>query len=172
MESEDPASFVLLVDLQVSQGPRVEKTRPIGWPWHPWIVANQAPLSMGFHRQKYWSALLFSSPGDLPDPGIEPECPASAALAGWFLTTEQPENPYVQDEGPVSFVLNMDIQIPKDCVEKTPLSPLNGLGTLVESQLTVYVRVSFWAIYSISLVCLSFCVPAPWFDHCCLVGCV
>ena len=58
------------------------------------------------------------------------------------------------------------------CFEKTPLSPLNGLGTLVESQLTVRVRVSFWDIYSISLVCLSFCAPAPWFDHCCFVGCV
>ena len=52
------------------------------------------------------------------------------------------------------------------CFEKTPLSPLNGLDTLVESQLTICVRVSFWAIYSVSLVCLSFCVPAPWFDHC------
>ena len=123
MESEDPASFVLPVDLQVSQGPHVEKTRPIEWPWYPWIVANQAPLSMAFHRQKYWSALLFSSPGDLPDPGIEPESPASAALAGWFFTTEQPENPYVQDEGPVSFVLNVDIQIPKDCVLKRHLFP-------------------------------------------------
>ena len=38
----------------------------------PWTVANQTPLSMGFSRQEYWSGLLFSSPGDLPDPGIEP----------------------------------------------------------------------------------------------------
>ena len=35
----------------------------------PWTVAHQAPLSMGFSRQEYWSALLFPSPGDLPDPG-------------------------------------------------------------------------------------------------------
>ena len=38
----------------------------------PWAVARQVPLSMGFPRQKSWSALPFSSPGDLLDPGIEP----------------------------------------------------------------------------------------------------
>ena len=38
----------------------------------PWTVAYQAPLSMGFSRQEYWSGLSFSSPGDLPNPGIEP----------------------------------------------------------------------------------------------------
>ena len=37
----------------------------------PWTVAHQAPLSMGFCRQEYWSQLPFSSPGDLTDPGIE-----------------------------------------------------------------------------------------------------
>ena len=38
----------------------------------PWTVAYQAPLSMGFSRQEYWIGLPFPSPGDLPDPGIEP----------------------------------------------------------------------------------------------------
>ena len=42
----------------------------------PWTVAHQAPLSMGFSRQEYWSGLPFPSPGDLPDPGIEPGSPA------------------------------------------------------------------------------------------------
>ena len=42
----------------------------------PWTVAHQAPLSMGFSRQKYWSGLQFLSPGELPDPGIEPGSPA------------------------------------------------------------------------------------------------
>ena len=50
----------------------------------PWTVAHQAPLSMGFSRQEYWSGLLFPPSGDLPDPGIKP---ASPALEGWFLTT-------------------------------------------------------------------------------------
>ena len=38
----------------------------------PWTVARQPPLSMEFSRQEYWSALPFPSPGDLPDPGMEP----------------------------------------------------------------------------------------------------
>ena len=41
-----------------------------------WTVAYQAPLSMGFSRQEYWSGLPFSSPGDLPYPGMEPGSPA------------------------------------------------------------------------------------------------
>ena len=45
----------------------------------PWTVAHQAPLSMGFSRQKYWSELPFPSPGDLPDPGIESRSPALQA---------------------------------------------------------------------------------------------
>ena len=38
----------------------------------PWTTAHQAPLSMGFYRQEYWSGLSWPSPGDLPNPGIEP----------------------------------------------------------------------------------------------------
>ena len=45
----------------------------------PWTVACQAPLSMGFSRQEHWSELPFPSPGDLPDPGIEPGSPALQA---------------------------------------------------------------------------------------------
>ena len=50
-----------------------------------WTVAHQAPLFMGFSRQGYWSRLPFLSPGYLPDPVTEPECPA---LADRFFTTE------------------------------------------------------------------------------------
>ena len=56
----------------------------------PWTVAGQAPLSMGFPRQEYWSGLPFPSPGDLSDPGIEPVSPA---LAGGFFTAEPPGKP-------------------------------------------------------------------------------
>ena len=52
-----------------------------------WTAARQAPLSMGFSRQEYWSGLLFPSPGDLANPGIEP---ASPAWAGRFFTTAPP----------------------------------------------------------------------------------
>ena len=54
----------------------------------PWTVAPQAPLSMVFPRQEYWSGLPFPPPEDLPDPGIEPMSPA---LADRFFTTEPPE---------------------------------------------------------------------------------
>ena len=52
-----------------------------------WILACQAPLSMGFPKQAYWSGLLLPPPTDLPNPGVEP---ASPALAGRFFTTDPP----------------------------------------------------------------------------------
>ena len=58
---------------------------------NPWTVALQASLYMEFSRQKYWSELLFSTPGVLPDPGIELSSLASPALAGRFFTTMSPE---------------------------------------------------------------------------------
>ena len=48
---------------------------------------HQAPLSVGFSRQEYWSGLPCPPPGDLPDPGIEPASLVSPALAGRFFTT-------------------------------------------------------------------------------------
>ena len=51
-----------------------------------WPVAHQAPLSMGFSRQEYWSRLPCLPPGDLPDPGIKPTSLMSPALAGGFFT--------------------------------------------------------------------------------------
>ena len=59
----------------------------------PWTVAHQAPLSMGFSRQEYWSGLSFPPPGDLPDPGMEPTSLMCPALAGGFFTTEPPGKP-------------------------------------------------------------------------------
>ena len=69
------------------------------WPWSkvkslsrvllfvaPWTVAHQAPLSVGFSRREYWSGLPFPSPGELPDPGIEPGSPA-------LLTDALPSEP-------------------------------------------------------------------------------
>ena len=56
----------------------------------PWTVACQAPLSVGFPRQEYWSGLSCPTPGDLPNPGIEPTSPA---LTGGFFTDEPPGKP-------------------------------------------------------------------------------
>ena len=52
----------------------------------PGTVAHQAPLSMAFSRQEYWSSLTFPLPEDLPDPGMEPTSLTSPALAGGFFT--------------------------------------------------------------------------------------
>ena len=56
----------------------------------PWTVAYQAPPTMGFSRQEYWSGLPFPSPGDLPDPGIKPRSPTLQADA---LISEPPGKP-------------------------------------------------------------------------------
>ena len=52
-----------------------------------WTRARQAPLSMGFSRQEYWSGLPCPPPGNLPNPGIKPESLTSPAWAGAFFTT-------------------------------------------------------------------------------------
>ena len=52
----------------------------------PWTAACQAPLSMEFPRQEYWSGLPFPPPGDLPDSGVEPMSLVSSVLAGGFFT--------------------------------------------------------------------------------------
>ena len=57
-----------------------------------WAVAYQAPLSMGLPRQEYRNGLPFPSPGDLPNPGIEP---ASPELVGEFFTTESSGKPHL-----------------------------------------------------------------------------
>ena len=71
----DKLTCCLLVSPQVISDPFVTL----------WTVTYQAPPSMGFSREEYWSGLPFPSPGYLPDPGIEPTSPA---LAGGFFTTE------------------------------------------------------------------------------------
>ena len=57
----------------------------------PWTVVSLAPPSMGFSRQEYWSGVPLPSPGDLPDPGIEPGSPVFQADA---LTSEPPGKPF------------------------------------------------------------------------------
>ena len=58
-----------------------------------WAGADQAPLSMGFSRQEYWSGLPCPPPGDLSDPGIEPKSPVSPALLADSLPAEPSEKP-------------------------------------------------------------------------------
>ena len=56
----------------------------------PWAVAHKAPLSMEYSRQEYWNGLPFPTPGNLPDPEIQPASLGSPALADGFFITSTP----------------------------------------------------------------------------------
>ena len=60
----------------------------------PWTIAHQAPLSIGFPRQEYWSGLPFPTPGDLPDPGIKLTSPVSLALKADSLPLSHQGSPW------------------------------------------------------------------------------
>ena len=87
----------------------------------PWTVAHQAPLSLGFSRQEYWSGLPFPPPGDLPDPGIEPQYLTSLTLAGKFFTTSFNLLTYYYFKCPQKILLStFNIVLPR-CQEKKVL---------------------------------------------------
>ena len=73
-----------------------ERQEAQSWAGSACVLSRQAPLSMRFHWQEYWSGLPFPPPGDLPDPGIEPASPASPALEAnsyyWVTGEGQVEN--------------------------------------------------------------------------------
>ena len=100
-----------------------------------WIVARQAPLSMGFSRQEYWSGLPCPPPGDLPDPGIELTSPVSPALAGQFFTTVPP--------GKLVVMYNCDVIVSTGAVytvgqlDTTQSSPLWRAGLRVKALLSL-----------------------------------
>ena len=71
-----------------------------------WTIAHQAPLSMGFSGQEYWSGLPFPPPGDLPDPRLKPASPASPVLTGGIFTSVPPRKPWLQHRG----IFTHDIQ--------------------------------------------------------------
>ena len=92
----------------------------------PWTVAHQAPLSIGFSRQEYWSGLPFPSPGALPNPGIKPRSPA---LAGRFFTTSATwEVPSKQYSGLISFRIDGLIS---DCQESFPTPQFKSINSLI-----------------------------------------
>ena len=75
-----------------------------------WTVAHQAPLSTGFSRQKYWSGVECTPPGDLHKPGIKPTSPVSPALQADSLPLSHPQSPlpHLIDTSPViSKVMNV-----------------------------------------------------------------
>ena len=79
-----------------------------------WTVACQAPLSMEFSRQEYWSGMPFSIPGYLPNSGIELASLVSPALAGGFFTTELPGKPSIGCSGS-GIVINVTTLKSENC---------------------------------------------------------
>ena len=78
------------VDSSLQSLPSLIDVRALSHVWlfvTPWTVAHLAPLTMGFSRQESWSVLPFPIPGNLPNPGLEPESLSSPVLAGGFVTT-------------------------------------------------------------------------------------
>ena len=87
----------------------------------PWTVAYQAPLSMEFSRQEYWSGLPFPSPGDLPNPGIEPGSPA---LQADTLPSEPPGNQFFESGGQSIGVSASTSVLPMNIQDWSPLDSL------------------------------------------------
>ena len=102
-----------------------------------WTVAQQAPLSMGFSRQMYWRRLPFPSPGDLPNPGIEPR---SLALQADALTSEPPGMGTIKDRNCMDLTEAEDIK--KRWQEYTELykKGLNDLDNLEPDMLECKVK--------------------------------
>ena len=97
-----------------------------------WTIAHQAPPSMGFSRQEYWSGLPFPSPGDLPNPGIEPRSPTLQADA---LTSAPPGKPLEMRIGEIKWLLPFTWYLLGLCL---PLPLLCQFGSVLHSSLSSF----------------------------------
>ena len=113
----------------------------------PWTVAHQAPLSMEFSRQEYWSGLPFPTLGELPGPGIRPEFLAPHELVGGFLPTVPPGKPYLIFNGfagiwPKTY---MTLKMMNDCSFLSTSTPLLFESSLYANLL--YATSLLWKTY-------------------------
>ena len=90
-----------------------------------WTRVSQAPLSTGLSRQKYWSGLLYSSPGNLPNPGIKPESLMFPTLAGRFFTTPPPGKPRDKNQIHISCYITISHSVMRFCKYKQPICKSN-----------------------------------------------
>ena len=114
---------------------------------NPWAVAHQAPLSMQFPKQEYWSGLPFPSPGDLPNTGIEPRYWTHVScLAGRFVTTGPLGKPKVRNESETRSVMSNSLQ--PDGLYSPWNSPgqITGVGSLSLLQGTCSTQGSNWGL--------------------------
>ena len=117
----------------------------------PWTVAYQAPLSMRFSRQGYWNGLPFPSPGDLPNPGIEPKCPALQAdslptkLQGnivtirWFINGKRFKCMFYIHIVSVSHSVMLTLCDPMDCS-----LPDSSVHEIFQARILEWVAISFF----------------------------
>ena len=117
-----------------------------------WTVALQAPLSMGFSRQEYWSGLSFPSPGDPPNPGIKPSSLMPPALTGVFFTTS------------ATLEAHWDIQC-------TPLSCLPSFALVIFKRIVLLVQLVAVGFFSLLCGCsvTSYVFLHPEDGHVCCV---
>ena len=117
-----------------------ESISSISWKWKslshvrlfetPWTGTHQAPLSMEFSRQEYWSGLPFPSPGDLPDPRPEPRSPAEQAIS---LPSELQKNPVQLNMCQIRYIHDQYPSLPPPLVSRShPRDPLNSLLFILE----------------------------------------
>ena len=103
----------------------------------PRTIAPQAPLSMGFPRQEHWSRLPFPSPGDLPNPGMEPTFLTSPSLAGEFFT------PAPSGKHTLSFYIPIsDVLESSSCFKSLPTNGIDHFFNFHHSNI-VYCGVNF-----------------------------
>jgi len=106
----------------------------------PWTVAYQAPLSMEFSRQEYWSGLPFPSPGYLPNPEIEPESPA---LQADVLPSEPPGKPW-HAQFSVLKSIHTVVQPSPSCISRTSFIVTNTLCMHAPNTNSMYPHPSLW----------------------------
>ena len=137
----------------------------------PWPIAHQAPLSMGFSRQEYWSGLPFPSPGDLHNPGIKSTSPASPALTGRFFTTEPPGKPKAYES-------SLNHWTTREFPRLNVVVFFNGLSICIYKRLTLlfffigtdlFIFLLFFSFISWRLItlqyCRGFCRTWTWISH-------
>ena len=121
----------------------------------PWTVAYQAPPSMGFSRQEYWSGLPFPSVGDLHNPGIEPRSPALQADS---LPAEPQGKPYL---GINCRKITLMVTLPQFLNEEVPSTLSLSLHSLSLTVLAFHRFLNGTMTASEPRTCCSFCLECP-----------